>query len=78
MEFYNDKLVLAYTGSEISATILKEYLAESDIHSTIKNEKNSSLSAGFGTASKCEVYIFEHDVEKAKPLLEEFAKTDEE
>jgi len=21
----------------------------------------------------CEVYIFEHDVEKAKPLLEEFA-----
>ena len=46
-------------------------------NSTIKNEKNSSLSAGFGTASRCEVYIFEHDVEKAKPLLEEFAKTEE-
>lgn len=77
MEFNNDNLVLAYTCSEVSATILKEHLAESDIHSAIKNEKNSSLSAGFGTASRCEVYIFEHDVEKATPLLEEFAKTEE-
>ncbi len=38
MNFGNDHLVLAYTGSEISANILKEYLAESDIHATIKNE----------------------------------------
>ena len=77
MDVYNEKLILAYSGSEISANILKEYLVESDIHAILKNEKNSSLSAGFGTATKCEVYIFEHDMEKAIPLLEEFAKMDE-
>jgi putative signal transducing protein len=77
MDFDNDNLVLAYTGSEISSNILKEYLEESDIKSIIRNKKNTSLSAGFGTASRCEVYLFDHDMERAKPLLEEFSKTDE-
>lgn len=72
MEFNNDDIVLAYTGSEISANILKEYLATSDIHSIVKNIKNSSLTSGFGTVTQCEVYIFEKDEEKAQPLLEEF------
>jgi len=75
MEFNNDEMVVAFTGSEISANILKEYLAEADIHALVKSEKNSSLTAGFGSVLGCEVFIFEHDVEKAKPLLEEFHKT---
>lgn len=75
MKFINDDMNLALTGSEISANILKEYLADSDIHSLVKNEKNSSLTAGFGTASRCEVYIFEKDLERAHPLIEEFKKT---
>jgi hypothetical protein len=77
MEFDNDDLVLAYSGSEISVNILKEYLAESNIRSVIRNKKKTALSAGFGTASRCEVYLFDHDMEKAKPLLEEFLKSDE-
>ncbi len=75
MDNLEDNMVLAFTGSEISANILKEYLADSAIASFVKNEKNSSLTAGFGTVLRCEVYIFEHDVEKSKPLLEEFHKT---
>ena len=77
MEFDNDNLTLAYTGSEISTNILKEYLEESNIRSIIRNKKKTALSAGFGTASRCEIYLFDHDMEKAKPLIEEFSKTDE-
>ena len=72
MELNNEEIVLAYTGSEISANILIEYLAASDIHSIVKNVKNSSLTAGYDTATRCEVYIFEKDEEKAQPLIDEF------
>ena len=46
------------------------YLEEINIPSVLKSERNSSIDK----TGDCELYIAEHDVEKATPLIEEFKK----
>jgi len=66
----HEDLVSVYLGTDITAKILKEYLLEIDIPSVLKSEHNTSIDK----TGDCEVYIMEHDLEKATPLIEEFKR----
>lgn len=72
----NNKLILAYTGNELSTKFLKNDLQDAGINSVIKNETESARLAGFGSSffSGCQLFIYEHDVENAKPIITEFLK----
>lgn len=66
----HDDLVSVYLGTDITANVLKEYLSEIDIPSVLKSEDNTSIDR----TGDCEVFIMEHDMEKAASLIEEFKK----
>lgn len=66
----HDDLVSVYLGTDITAKVLKEYLEEINVPSVLKSERSTSIDK----TGDCEVYIAEHDVEKAKPMVEEFKK----
>jgi len=68
------KLVKVYTGSEISAILLKGELDEVGIPALIKNNYQSGLSAGFvgGTPSAIDLYIQEVDLPAAEPFINAF------
>jgi len=66
--------ILAYTGNELSTNFLKNDLEDAGIFSFIKNETESARLAGFGSTinSSCQLFIYEHDIENAKPIITEF------
>lgn len=66
----HDDLVAVYLGTNITAAILKEYLAEVDIPAVLKSERNSSIDK----TGDCEVYILEDYLARATPLIEEFKR----
>lgn len=72
----NSNLIKVYTGTEVSANILKGKLQEIGITGMIKNDFQSGVIAGFGggTSSSIEFYILETDLEKAEQVLIEFSK----
>ncbi len=74
MENESNKLTRAYSGTEITASILKDTLEQAGIGAVLKNETESGRVAGFGTPGGCDVYVMEKDVEKATPIVEEFIK----
>ena len=65
-----DNLVSVYIGTDITANLLKEYLSEMNVLAVLNSEHDSSIDK----TGDCEVFIFEHDTEKALPLVEEFKK----
>ncbi len=65
-----DNLVSVYIGTDITANLLKEYLSEMNVLAVLNSEHDSSIDK----TGDCEVFIFEHDAEKALPLVEEFKK----
>jgi hypothetical protein len=64
----HEDLVSVYLGTDITANILKEYLIKMDIPAVVKSERNTSIDK----TGDCEVYIMEHDLDKATPLITEF------
>jgi hypothetical protein len=70
----NNNLIIAYTGNEISTNFLKNDLEDAGIFSLIKNERESARLAGFGSNinSGCQLFIYEQDIENAKPIITEF------
>ena len=74
MNTENKQLILAYSGTEITANILKGILEDAEIRSILKNENEAARLSGFGSTGTCEVFILENDIERVRPLLEEFAK----
>ncbi len=72
-------VVRIYTGSEVLVGMLKGILEEAGITSMIKDEFQSSISAGFvgGVPSSLDLYIQESDMVAAEPILEDFLKTNE-
>lgn len=70
----NDELILAFVGSETTAGILKGVLEFEQIGSIVKNESEAARLSGFGSTGRCEVFISETNVDKAKPIIEEFSK----
>ena len=71
-----DELLRIFTGSEVSAMLLKEELEQAGIPAMTQNDYQSGLMAGFGggTPSSVDVYINESDMEKAEPVIDDFMK----
>ena len=71
-----DKLILAYSGSEMATNFLKNDLEDAKIFSLIKNEIQSARLAGLGSSifNGCQLYIYQKDIEEAKPIIDEFLK----
>jgi hypothetical protein len=74
MDLENDHIILAFTGTEITANILKGILETAEISSIIKNENEAARVSGFGLSGRCEVFILESDIEKARPIIKEFSE----
>lgn len=70
------KHVKFFVGSLIQIQRLQLDLDDSEIPSLVKNNFQSGLRSGFygGSPSLVELFIFEEDQEKAKPILESFKK----
>lgn len=70
------KHVKFFVGSLIQIQRLQLDLDDSEIPSLVKNNFQSGLRSGFygGSPSLVELFIFEEDQEKAKPILESFRK----
>lgn len=66
-------LIRVFTGTEITATLLKAELEQSGIAGIIRNDFNSGIAAGFsGGYSSIDLYIQEADLKKAEPIINEF------
>lgn len=70
----NNNLIIVYSGSDITINLLKEELEKIGISSVIQNDYNSGIIAGFSTGTRYSVdlLIKEHDVNKAKPIINGF------
>jgi len=69
-----NNLICVYTGTELTVNLLKDELEKSGIPGMIQNDFNSGVSAGFsgGVPSSVDLFILEHDLEKAEPIVSEF------
>ena len=76
MSSTKNQLVLIYTGTELSTKFLKLDLQEANIDSILKNESESARLAGFGmdTFNGCQLYIYQKDIEKSRPIVDAFLK----
>jgi hypothetical protein len=72
----NNNLIQVFTGSEITVNLLKDELEKTGISSLIQNDINAGLAAGFstGTPYAVDLFIQEHDVIKATPIINEFIR----
>jgi len=63
-----------FTGSLIEIQRLQLDLDDNQIPSMVKNNFQSGIRSGFygGSPSQVELFIFEEDREKAKPILAKF------
>jgi hypothetical protein len=70
----DDTLHIAYTGTEVEVLMLKGILEENGIMAMVRDRFSSSLKAGYvaGTPSSVELIVTGTDLEKAKPLIQEF------
>ena len=71
------KLVKAYTGTELTAMLLKTELENAGIASVIRNDFQSGIIAGFsgGVPSAIDLYIQESDRDEATDIIEQFVQT---
>ena len=70
----HSKHVNFFTGSLIEIQRLQLDLDDQGIPSMVKNNFQSGLRAGFygGSPSQVELFIYEEDLDRAKPILEAF------
>ncbi|WP_196890824.1 putative signal transducing protein [Aureivirga marina] len=73
----HSKYIKVYTGSLVLVTHLKTLLSEIGISALVKNDFQSGLMAGFstGTPDVVEIYILDEDLDKAKPVIDDFLKS---
>lgn len=70
-----ENLVKVFTGPEPTAMLLMKMLEETGIKSLIKND---SILGYIGAVPEVmDLYIFEEDMEKARPLIDEMNKQQE-
>lgn len=64
-----------FTGTSILTNRLAYLLDQVDIATLVKDSKESARLAGFGTTgSSVELFIFNSDLEKASPIIDNFKK----
>ena len=75
----DNRYVDFYSGTEIAINGLQRQLESIGILGIIQNDFNSGNLAGFfgGTADTVRLKIKESDIEKAKPILDEYLDSDE-
>ena len=63
-----------YSGTEVRVILLKGLLQEAGIDSIVQNEYQSGITAGFGggTPNTIRLKVHTNDVEKAKPIVQDF------
>jgi hypothetical protein len=69
-----NSLIRAFTGTVVDALLLKGELEKIGVSVQIRDDFNASLNAGYfsGSPSSLELYIYESDLGKAQPILQEF------
>ena len=69
-----NKLIMVYTGTEVTVILLKGLLEEIGVTSTIQNNYKSGIEVGFvgGVQSAIDLFIQQSDFEKAEPLIRDF------
>jgi hypothetical protein len=69
-----DNLVRVFTGSEVSAILLKGELESIGISALIQNDYQAGNSVGFmgGTPSAIDLFIQESDLKEAEAIVNEF------
>ncbi len=74
------KLARVFTGTEVQVNLLKSELEKEGIFGIIRNDFQSGVMAGFGAGvpSAIDLYIQEHDLERAEPVINEFIRMNEE
>jgi hypothetical protein len=72
----NSKHVKLFVGSLIEIQRLQLDLDDHQIPSLVRNNFQSGLRSGFygGSPNQVELFIFEEDLKKAKPILAAFEK----
>lgn len=70
-----NQLIHIYSGTEIQVIMLKGLLDDVNVQAIVQNDFRSGVMAGFGqgTVSTIRLMILESDLEKARPVLDEFA-----
>ena len=78
MEKYN-RYIDFYSGTEIAINGLQRQLESIGVLGIIQNDFNSGNLAGFfgGTADTVRLKIKESDIEKSKPILDEYLSSEE-
>ena len=71
-----DNLIRVFTGSEVSAILLKGELESIGISVFIQNDFQSGLAGGFagGVPSAIDLYIQESDLKEAESIVNEFIR----
>jgi Putative prokaryotic signal transducing protein len=71
-----DNLIKVYSGTELTADLLKGELASIGIPAFVRNGFQSGITGGFfgGTPYAIELFIRENDLTKAEPVINEFIK----
>lgn len=71
-----ENLIKVFTGPEATAMLLMKRLEETGIESLIKNDSNLGYLGA--VPQLMDLYIFEEDLDKARPLIEEMNEVQEE
>lgn len=69
-----DNYVHVYSGSEVRVILLRGLLEDIGVDTIVQNEYQSGISAGFagGTVNTIRLKVHESDLEKAKPVVDDF------
>lgn len=70
-----ENLIKVFTGPEATAMLLMQRLEETGIESLIKNDSNLGYLGA--VPQLMDLYIFEEDLDKAMPLIEEMNEAQE-
>ena len=76
----NDDLTRVFTGSFVEAKFVASILEDNGIAAMVRNTLEESIIAGWASGSPEDaglVFVAEHDVEKARALIEEYRKNKE-
>ena len=68
------QFITVYSGTEVEVILLKGLLENDNIEVIIQNDFQSGIMAGFGggTPNTIRLKIHESNLERARPIIEEF------
>jgi hypothetical protein len=69
-----NELIRVFTGTEVSAILLKGLLEGIGVSSIIRNDFKSGIDSGFvgGVSSAIDLLIQQSDFEKSEPIIRDF------